>query len=143
MESTMLAQRAPRSFRRRMLAATLAAGLAPVLIWGLASEAALDRFLGLSLAPVDQLLDRLDARLPPAEAELRGEVERAQLYLAQAELARRSLARRLPQALAVMLIASAATLAAAALLLGRALGAPLARLTEGMLHLARGDLEQQ
>jgi two-component system nitrogen regulation sensor histidine kinase NtrY len=129
----------PTRFRRRLLAVMLAAGLVPLVLMGLLAQSALERLLSVSIAPVERVLDDVSADL-----ERRGisqaPLDEARLNLAQAELARRALVRRLPMFIAALVLGSAFVLALAALLLGRALARPVTTLTQGMAAYARGDL---
>jgi two-component system, NtrC family, nitrogen regulation sensor histidine kinase NtrY len=84
------------------------------------------------VAPVERVLERV--------AKQDREVREAQLHLAQAELARRSLVRRLPLWVGGVVVATALALVAAALLLGRALTRPVETLAQGMAAFSRGDL---
>jgi nitrogen fixation/metabolism regulation signal transduction histidine kinase len=138
--------RPPRRFRLRLLALMLGASLLPVAILGVIGEAVLERAGALSLGPLEGLLERVDEELgkrpAPAGAEpgLRADLDAARLSLGQAELARRSLARRAPGVLLAILALSAAAAGLAAFLFGRTLARPVERLAEGMLRYARGDL---
>jgi nitrogen fixation/metabolism regulation signal transduction histidine kinase len=134
----------PRRFRRRLLALLLAAGLAPLAAWGLLSSAIVQRALSLS-PPLAPLLERAEAAAarPGSDPTLEAELRDARLNLAQAELARRALLRRVPGSLALALAASAAFLALGAWALGRQLARPVARLTDGMVRYERGELGHQ
>jgi two-component system nitrogen regulation sensor histidine kinase NtrY len=129
----------PVRFRRRLLAVMLAAGLVPLVLMGLLAQSALERLLSVSIAPVERVLDDVSVEL-----ERRGisqaPLDEARLNLAQAELARRALVRRVPMFIAALVLGTAAVLALAAVLLGRALARPVATLTQGMTAYARGDL---
>jgi nitrogen fixation/metabolism regulation signal transduction histidine kinase len=129
----------PVRFRRRLLAVMLAAGLVPLVLMGLLAQSALERLLSVSIAPVERVLDDVSADL-----ERRGisqaPLDEARLNLAQAELARRALVRRVPMFIAALVLGTAAVLALAAVLLGRALSRPVTTLTQGMATYARGDL---
>src|SRR5262245_40285687 len=98
----------------------LAAGLLPVAAWGALGQAALERFLSLSLEPLTLLLARADAELAlrGGDAGLREELRQAQLNLGQAELARGSLLRRAPWAFLGLALLSSLLLAGAARRLG-------------------------
>ncbi len=134
--------RHPRRFRRRLLAVMVGVGLLPLLGWGVASHVLTGRVLALRVGHLDELLARAEERTndPVAEEALRQDIAAARVNLAQAELARRTLARLLPRALLLALGGSAALLAAAALLVGRQLGRPVALLVDGMSRYANGDL---
>src|SRR5262245_7525297 len=135
----------PRRFRRRLVAVMLGAGLLPFLVWGAASWGLVGRVLSLSLVPLEEVLDRVDETLArePAHAPLAQEVRDSRLQLSQAELARRSLLRLAPWGFAGVAAVSAALLAAAALVFGRALSGRLERLTEAIAAYARGDLSRR
>ncbi len=141
--------RAPRRFRRRLVAVLLAAGLVPVAATSVVLHDALDRLLSVSLAPIESLLERADAtaggRLDDAHADaiFAGDIRAGRLHLAQAELARRSLAQRAPRLFAGAMALSAALLVMAALAIARALVKPLDDLAVGMLRYQRGDLAHQ
>jgi len=117
----------------------LAAGLVPLVRMGLLAQSALERILSVSVAPVERVLDDVSGEL-----ERRGvsqaPLDEARLNLAQAELARGALVRRVPLFIAALVLLSAAVLALAAVLLGRALARPVTTLTEGMATYARGEL---
>ncbi len=117
----------------------LAAGLIPLVLMGLLAQSALERILSVSVAPVERVLDDVSGEL-----ERRGisqaPLDEARLNLAQAELARGALVRRVPMFIAALVLVSAAVLALAAVLLGRALARPVTTLTQGMATYARGDL---
>ncbi|HEX8702927.1 MAG TPA: ATP-binding protein [Myxococcaceae bacterium] len=129
----------PTRFRRRLLAVMLGAGLVPLVLMGLLAQSALERLLSVSVAPVERVLDEVSADL-----ERRGisqaPLDEARLNLAQAELARRALVQRVPLFITALVLLSAAVLAVAAVLLGRALSRPVTTLTQGMSAYARGDL---
>lgn len=135
--------RPPRRFRRRMLAAMLAVGLLPLAGFGLATYAALGRFLSVSLAPLEDALDRASSELDRRGAPRDASLDQARLFLAQAELARQALARRGPPLFLGGLLVAAALFTGVAVLLGRSLARPIALLTDGMLRYARGDLSHQ
>ncbi|MFL5349236.1 MAG: ATP-binding protein [Hyalangium sp.] len=117
----------------------LAAGLVPLVLMGTLAQSALERLLSVSVAPVERVLDNVSGEL-----ERRGisqaPLDEARLNLAQAELARGALVRRVPLFIAALVLVSAAVLALAAVLLGRALARPVTTLTQGMATYARGDL---
>ncbi len=129
----------PPRFRRKLLVVMLLAGLVPLVLLGLLAQGALERVLSVSVAPVEGVLDGVSADLErrgvPQDA-----LNEARLNLAQAELARRALVRRVPAFIAALVLVSGAVLALSAVLLGRALTRPVATLTEGMWAYARGDL---
>lgn len=131
-------RRTGRRFRRRLLAVMLAAGLLPLAGGGLLVGFGLSRMLSLSLGRLDPLLER--AQMGARDPALSHELSQARVDLLQAELARRSLAKRAPWALLAVIGASAALLAGAAVALGRALSRPVERLARGMLQVAAGDL---
>lgn len=116
----------------------LAAGLLPLAGGGLVVGFGLSRMLSLSLGRLDPLLER--AQKASRDPELSRDLSQARVDLLQAELARRSLARLAPWALLAAVGASAALLAGAAVVLGRALSRPVERLAKGMLQVAAGDL---
>ena len=120
----------------------LALGLLPLLCWGLASHQLTSRVLSLRSTQIEDLLARVDSRLgaTPSDQELREELSAARLYLLQAELARRSLARLLPRTLLLTLLGSTLLIALAAFVLGRQLARPIEALAAGMNRYARGDL---
>jgi two-component system nitrogen regulation sensor histidine kinase NtrY len=134
----METQRAGRRFRRRLLAVMLAAGLLPLLGGGLTAGFGLSRIFSLSLGRLEPLLER--AQKAAHDPALEHELSQARVDLLQAELARRSLAKLLPFALAVVVGLSAALLIAASMMLGRALSRPVEQLAQGMLQVAGGDL---
>lgn len=118
------------------------AGLLPLLGWGLVNHVLTGRVLALRVGHLDALLARAEERPgdSAADVELRQDLAAARVNLAQAELARRSLARLLPRTLLAALGASALLLAAVALLVGRQLAHPIASLVDGMERYASGDL---
>jgi len=121
-----------------LLAVMLAAGLLPLAGGGLVAGFGLSRMLSLSLGRLDPLLER--AQGSARDPALAHELSQARVDLLQAELARRSLARRAPWALLAAVAVSAALLAAAAVALGRALSKPVEQLAQAMLQVAGGDL---
>lgn len=116
----------------------LAAGLLPLLGGGLVAGFGLSRIFSLSLGRLEPLLER--AQKAAHDPALEHELSQARVDLLQAELARRSLAKLLPFALAVVVGLSAALLIAASMMLGRALSRPVEQLAQGMLQVAGGDL---
>ncbi|MFL5443038.1 MAG: ATP-binding protein [Myxococcales bacterium] len=130
-----------RPFRRRLLAVMLAAGLLPLLGGGILAASGVSRMLSLSLARLDPLLESAEKATP--DPDLKRDLAQARLDLLQADLARRSLARLAPWALLGAVAASAAILAAAAVVLGRALSGPVERLAHGMMQVASGDLSHR
>ena len=60
-----------KRFRRRLVAVMLVAGLLPFTVWALASWALADRVLGISLEPLEEVLDRTDDRLASVEGATR------------------------------------------------------------------------
>jgi methyl-accepting chemotaxis protein len=133
-------QQLPRLFRRRLFVVMLAAGLLPVAAWGALGQAALERFLSVSV------LGKADAELQKSgagDSALREELRQAQLNLGQAELARRSLLRRAPWAFGAVALVSTLLLAVAAQRLGRRLATPIERLAQGMLRQAAGEHEHR
>ena len=127
------------------MAVMVAAGLLPFLVWGAASWSLAARVLSLSLVPLEDVLERVDEALgrDPGTTGLAAELRESRLQLAQAELARRSLLRLAPWGFATVASVSAALLAAAALLLGRALSGRLERLTEAIAAYGRGELSRR
>ena len=129
----------PPRFRRKLLGVMLVAGLVPLVLLGVLAQGALERVLSVSVAPVEAVLDGVSSDLErrglPTDA-----LDEARLNLAQAELARRALVRRVPGFIAGLVLVSGGVLAVAAVLLGRALTRPVARLTEGMWAYSRGEL---
>ncbi|MFP2896864.1 sensor histidine kinase [Corallococcus sp. 4LFB] len=79
--------------------------------------------------------DELTRRGLPPDA-----LDEARLNLAQAELARRALVRRVPVFIVGVGAIAAIVLAVSAVLLGRVLTRPMATLLEGMRAYSRGDL---
>jgi two-component system nitrogen regulation sensor histidine kinase NtrY len=138
----LLSAAPPKRFRRRLLVVMLAVGLLPLLAWGLVAERVTQRVFSVSLQPLQVLLGDLDDALGRRadDAQLAVAVRQARLDLAQADLARRSLARLAPRVLALVLVVSGVVLALAGFLLGRSLSRPVEQLAEGMAHYARGDL---
>lgn len=132
----------PSRFRRRLLAVMLLAGLVPLVLLGALAQSALERLLSVSVAPVERVLDEVSAEL-----ERRGlpqaPLDEARLNLAQAELARGALVRRVPLFIAALVGVAAGVLALSAFLLGRALTRPVSTLTQGMWAYSRGDLSVQ
>ncbi len=129
----------PSRFRRRLLVVMLLAGWVPLVLLGALAQGALERVLSVSVAPVEGVLDEVSAEL--ARRELPGDaLNEARLNLAQAELARAALVRRVPAFITGLVLLSGAALTVAAVLLGRALTRPVSTLTEGMWAYARGDL---
>jgi two-component system, NtrC family, nitrogen regulation sensor histidine kinase NtrY len=141
---TAPAARLPRRFRSRLLAVLLVAGLAPLGLWWSVGRS----FLGGALAvapPVGELvgqaadrLERLGDRSP-----LVGELRAAELHMAQADLARRSLLARAPVYFLGALALSTVLVTLAALLLGRRLSRPVEVLAAAMSRYARGELGHQ
>lgn len=129
----------PARFRRRLLAVMLASGLVPLVLLGVLAQSALERLLSVSVAPVERVLEDVSADLE-RQGLAPASLDEARLNLAQAELARRALVRRVPLFIALLVLLSATVLAGAALLLGRALSRPVTTLTQGMGAYARGDL---
>jgi two-component system, NtrC family, nitrogen regulation sensor histidine kinase NtrY len=132
----------PRRFRRRLLVVMTALGLLPLLAWGLASHVLTGRVLSLRPSRLDALLAHMDEELGPssANAATRAEVAAARINLAQADLARRSLTRLMPQLLVLTLVLSAGLLVAAVMLVGRQLARPIEQLASGMARYGAGDL---
>lgn len=127
-----------------MLALLLLSGLVPVAAWGLLTGVAGRELLGLSLGSLERLLERADLELERSGTPaLRDEIARARLNLAQAEVARRSMAQRLPYAFALLVGASAVFAALTAGLIGRRLSRPIEQLTEGATRFAQGELSHQ
>ncbi|NBD12472.1 sensor histidine kinase [Corallococcus silvisoli] len=129
----------PSRFRRRLLAVMLLAGLIPLALLGALAQGVLERVLSVSIAPVEGVLDGVSEELirrglPPDT------LDEARLNLAQAELARRALVRRVPVFIAGVGIVAAVVLAVSAVLLGRVLTRPMSTLLEGMRAYSRGDL---
>ncbi|MFH0901096.1 MAG: ATP-binding protein [Pseudomonadota bacterium] len=149
----------PRRFRRRLVLVMLATGLLPGLLWGVTTYSVMNRALSVSLSPLESLLERVAAQLANANgrendegpasvrgqssADLDGHLREAQLSLAQAELARRSLARLAPLAFGAMVMVSIAILVCASIVLGRALSVPIESLAMSMAAYARGDLSHK
>jgi two-component system nitrogen regulation sensor histidine kinase NtrY len=129
----------PARFRRRLLAVMLATGLVPLVLMGLLTQSALERLLSVSVAPVERVLDDVAAELE-RHGSSQAPLDEARLNLAQAELARQALVRRVPVFITGLVLAAATVLALAAVLLGRALSRPVTTLTQGMTAYARGDL---
>src|SRR5262245_12806097 len=97
--------------RRRLVFLLLVAGLAPLAAWGLLTNAIVKQGLTLS-PPLGPLLDRTEAGV--TDPALGAELRQARLHLAQADLARRALVRRLPATLAVAVAASSLLVVAVA-----------------------------
>lgn len=136
--------RPPRRFRTRLLLVLVGAGALAVLAVGLAGFVVIDKLLAISLEPVATVLDDVDRHLEANGDGILGEdVQEAQLYLVQAELARSSLAGLAPWVFIGVLAVILAALAIVALRLSRSLSTPIERLTNGMLRFARGDLEHR
>ncbi|MGE6758612.1 ATP-binding protein [Corallococcus interemptor] len=129
----------PFRFRRRLLAVMLLAGLIPLALLGALAQSVLDRVLSISIAPVEAVLDNVSQELSrrglPPDA-----LDEARLNLAQAELARRALVRRVPVFIAAVGVIAAVVLTVSAVLLGRVLTRPMATLLDGMRAYSRGDL---
>ncbi len=117
----------------------LVAGLVPLVLMGLLAQRALEQLLSVSVAPVERVLEDVSAELKRRGIS-QAPLDEARLNLAQAELARRALVRRVPLFIAALVLGSAAVLALAAVLLGRALSRPVTTLTQGMGAYAQGDL---
>ena len=100
----------PRRFRRRLLAVMLVTGLVPLAVLGWVGQQALADLLSVSVAPVEAVLERVSAQAA-REGRPTAEVREAQLHLAQAELARRALAARVPWWVAGVVLAAALALA--------------------------------
>jgi len=120
-------------------------GLLPVLAWAALANAATRRFLSVSFHPVEALLEEVDQALThhPEEATLARNLRQSRLHLAQAELARRSLARLAPRALILVVLVSGGVLGLSAFLLGRSIARPVERLALGMTRCAAGDLSHR
>jgi nitrogen fixation/metabolism regulation signal transduction histidine kinase len=132
--------RPPRRFRRRVLAVLLVAGLGPLVVWGLAARSLVSGALSLA-PPLEPLMGRAaEAVEKTGDAALIEDLRRAELHLAQAELARRRLLAEAPRSFVVALAASALLLGAAAWLLGRRLSRPVEALADGMARYGRGEL---
>jgi len=132
--------RPPRRFRRRVLAVLLVAGLGPLVVWGLAARGLVSGALSVA-PPIQPLMARAaDAVERSGDAALVEDLRRAELHLAQAELARRRLLAEVPRSFLWALAASALLMALAAWLLGRRLSRPVEALADGMSRYARGDL---
>ncbi|MCP3058386.1 ATP-binding protein [Myxococcus sp. K38C18041901] len=129
----------PPRFRRRLLAVMLLAGLVPLVLLGVVAQGVLERVLSVSVAPVEAVLDGVSSSLE-RQGLSRDALDEARLNLAQAELTRRALARRVPAFITGLVFVSGCVLALAAVLLGRTLTKPVTTLTEGMWAYARGDL---
>jgi two-component system, NtrC family, nitrogen regulation sensor histidine kinase NtrY len=131
-----------KRFRRRLVAVMLLAGLVPMLLWAIASWVLVDRGLGLSLEPLEEVLDRTDERLAKVDPDspVQGELDDARLQLAKVELGRRSLRRLAPWGFAAAVAVTGALLVAAAFVLARATSGRVERLTESVAHYARGEL---
>ena len=138
--------RLPSRFRRRLLLVLLAAGLGPLLAWGLAGRSLLEAALAVA-PPVGPLLGRAAEALgrgPEADPALQMELRQAELRLAQADLARERLTERVvPLSFALALGLSAALVLLASWLLGRRLSRPVEALADAIGHYARGDLQHQ
>lgn len=129
----------PSRFRRRLLAVMLLAGLVPLVLLGALAQSALQRLLSVSVAPVARVLDDVSAELERRGLPL-APLDEARLNLAQAELARVALVRRVPVFITLLVGLAAGVLALSAFMLGRALTRPVATLTQGMWAYSRGDL---
>ncbi|RYZ42069.1 MAG: HAMP domain-containing protein [Myxococcaceae bacterium] len=129
----------PPRFRRRLLAVMLLTGLIPLVLLGALAQGVLERVLSLSIAPVEGVLDDVSADLE-RRGLAQGALDDARLNLAQAELARRALVRRVPALILSLGLVSGLVLAVAAALLGRVLTRPVATLIDGMRAYSRGDL---
>ncbi|QSQ10786.1 sensor histidine kinase [Myxococcus landrumensis] len=129
----------PPRFRYRLLAVMLLAGLLPLVLLGVVVHGALERMLSVSVAPVEAVLDEVSSDLERRGLS-RDSLDEVRLHLAQAELTRRALVRRVPMFITVLVFVSGGVLAVAAMLLGRTLTRPVTVLTEGMWAYARGDL---
>jgi two-component system, NtrC family, nitrogen regulation sensor histidine kinase NtrY len=137
------ALRPPRRFRRRVLAVLLAAGLGPLVIWGLAARSLVGGALSVA-PPIEPLLGRAAEVIERSgDAPLVAELRQAELHLAQAEVARRRLLATVPGSFLLALAASALLLGGAAWLLGRRLSRPVEALADGMARYARGELEHE
>ncbi|GAB4510220.1 MAG: hypothetical protein Tsb0020_27230 [Haliangiales bacterium] len=131
--------RAPRRFRTRLLVVLIGAGALAVVASGVVGAVVIDKFLAISLAPVTEVLDRVDRDLS-GDAALADDVREAQVYLLQTELARRSLANIAPLAFAVTLAVVLLALVVIAARLSRRLSIPIEQLADGMVHYENGDL---
>lgn len=134
--------RVSHRFRRRLLGVMLIAGLLPAALVTVFSDQVVERVSTLSLADLDKTLERVGEDLDRrgADPALRGELREAELYLAQAQAARRPAFASLRFLFVASLGGSAAVLALSAYLLGRAVSRPLEQITAGMLRFGRGDL---
>jgi nitrogen fixation/metabolism regulation signal transduction histidine kinase len=134
-----------KRFRRRLVAVMLVAGLLPVVVWALATQALADRVLAVSMEPLEDVLDRVDDHLAgdPAARPLTDELSGQRLQLAQAELARRSLRRLAPWGFLAVVATSATLLVVTALVFGRALSRKLEGLADAAAAYARGDLSRR
>ncbi|WP_244238572.1 sensor histidine kinase [Corallococcus terminator] len=129
----------PPRFRRRLLVVMLLTGLIPLMLLGALAQGVLERVLSVSIAPVEGVLDGVSADLERRGLP-QGALDDARLNLAQAELARRALVRRVPVFIAALGLVSGLVLAVAAALLGRVLTRPVGTLIDGMRAYSRGDL---
>ena len=131
-----------KRFRRRLVVVMLVAGLLPFVVWALASWTLADRVLGISLEPLEEVLDRTDDRLAAVDGDtpLARDLDNARLQLANVELGRRALIRLAPWGYVGVVVLSTVLLAGAALVLARAVSGRVERLTESAGHYARGDL---
>jgi len=135
--------RPPRRFRRRVLAVLLVAGLGPLVVWGLAARGLVAGALSVA-PPIQPLMERAaDAVERAGDPALVEDLRRAELHLAQAELARRRLLAEAPRSFLLALAASVLLMALAAWLLGRRLSRPVEALADGMARYARGDLAHE
>ena len=117
--------RPPRRFRTRLLLVLVGAGALAVLAVGLAGFVVIDKLLAISLEPVAAVLDDVDRHLEASgDGALGEDVQQAQLYLVQAELARGSLAGLAPWVFFGVLAVILAALAIVALRLSRSLSTP-------------------
>jgi nitrogen fixation/metabolism regulation signal transduction histidine kinase len=126
-----------------VLAVLLVAGLGPLVIWGLAARSLVAGALSVA-PPIEPLMGRAaDAVERAGDVGLVDDLRRAELHLAQAELARRRLLAEVPRSFLLALAASALLMAGAAWLLGRRLSRPVEALADGMSRYARGELDHE
>lgn len=124
-----------------MVLALLLVGLLPLALLGISSRAVVRSVLGLSLAPVDDALEHAGQRLRQAGLGEDAELGRAELYLAEAELARRGLLER-AEAVFALTVGTAALLGVAlAFVLASSFSRPIGTLTGLMAQVSRGELD--
>ena len=132
----------PRRFRYRLFLILALASVSPLLLAGLGAWVLLEGALTVA-PPLGALLDRAAMQIEGTEpeAQLVGDLRRAELHLVQADLARRQLLERAPLFFVSALLAAVAGAGVLAFLVGRRLSRPVEELSSAMARYGRGELE--